>query len=282
MSSKIYFSERDSSRSVRFYTVRAISKLANKIAPKIAHKYTQKVLMTPVRHNSTQPVPSHFKSETVESSLGRIHVISTGEGPTVLFTHGWSGSASQFYPLMDHIAQLGFKVVAFDHYGHGKSAGEQANLPKFIRALDAVSSSLREPIKAIVSHSMGSIAALNIGAYTTQHILIAPPFDFYTGFKSRILSTGLPESLFSGVLAAIEHEHNMEFTALLPEQHVGKHEKISIIHDKEDKFAEHKLALQQAQLHEHVDILSTKGLGHGRILKSSQVFELVATQLVSH
>lgn len=282
MSSKIYFSERDSGRSVRFYTVRAISKLANKIAPKITHRYTQRLLMTPVRHNSTQLVPSHFKSEAVESSLGKLHVISTGEGPIVLFTHGWSGSTSQFYPLMDHIAQLGFKVVAFDHYGHGKSAGEQANLPKFILALDAVFSSLREPIKAIVSHSMGSIAALNIGAYTTQHILIAPPFDFYTGFKSRILSSGLPESLFSSVLAAIEHDHNMQFTALLPEQHVGKHEKISIIHDKEDKFADHELAFQQAQLHEHVELLSTQGLGHGRILKSSQVFELVATQLVSH
>ncbi|KAF7764347.1 hypothetical protein PCIT_b0322 [Pseudoalteromonas citrea] len=259
--------------------VQAISRIANKIAPKITLKYTQKLLMTPVRHNSKQPVPPYFNSETIESSLGNIHVISAGEGPVVLFTHGWSGSASQFYPLMEYIAQLGFKVVAFDHYGHGKSAGNQANLPKFIRALEAVLSSLPGPTKAIVSHSMATIAALNLGAHTTQHILIAPPFDFYTGFKSRILSTGISESLFTGVLASIEHKHKMEFKTLLPEQHVGNHEKISIIHDKEDKFAEHDLAYQQAQLHEHVTIVSTQGLGHGRILKSPQVFELVAKQL---
>ena len=37
-----------------------------------------------------------------------------GQGPVWLLMHGWSGSASQFYPLMSHIAAQGFKRVLKD------------------------------------------------------------------------------------------------------------------------------------------------------------------------
>ncbi|MBQ4844658.1 alpha/beta fold hydrolase [Pseudoalteromonas sp. MMG005] len=282
MSSKIYFSDKSDAKRVRFYAMQILSKSMHSVMPRTAQKYAKKLLMTPVRHNVKQTVPARFKSDVLASKLGPIHVISAGEGPVVLFTHGWSGSASQFYALMDHVVALGFKVVAFDHYAHGQSGGDQANLPKFICALNAVLEMIAQPVKAIISHSMGGIAALNSNWQIEQHILIAPPFDFYTGFRDRILSIGIVESLFTDVLASIENEHDMKFSDLLPEQQLINHSKITIIHDIEDKFARHDLAYEQAQQHAHIDIYSTQGLGHGRILNSQQVWRHVGECLMSH
>ncbi len=44
-----------------------------------------------------------------------------GNGPLVMFVHGWSGRAAQMAPLALHVANLGFRSVAIDVTGHGDS-----------------------------------------------------------------------------------------------------------------------------------------------------------------
>lgn len=279
MSSKIYFTEQNKQRSVQFHLTQVLSGFASRVCPKLTQKYVEKLLMTPVRHNAKQPIPKAFKSEVLSTAMGDIHLVSAGNGPIIVMTHGWSGSASQFYPLMNYLVQLGFKVVAFDHYAHGKSTGELANLPKFIKGLNFVLDSIKEPVSAIVSHSMGSIAALNTHQHAITHILIAPPFDFYTGFKARILATGLSETLFHKLVTSIEREHQVQFHALLPERHIGLFKRITVIHDKDDKFADHDLSFEQTKLHPQIQMHSTQGLGHGRILGSEKVWQQISSVL---
>src|SRR6266581_5978891 len=40
-----------------------------------------------------------------------------GNGPLVIFVHGWSGRAAQMAPLAVHVANLGFRSVAIDVTG---------------------------------------------------------------------------------------------------------------------------------------------------------------------
>jgi len=41
-----------------------------------------------------------------------------GDGPLVVFVHGWSGRAAQMAPLALYVANLGFRSVALDVTGH--------------------------------------------------------------------------------------------------------------------------------------------------------------------
>ena len=278
MSSKIYFSDKSHHKPISYYLIKALSGSVARIAPKLGNQFARRLLLTPVRHQAKSSAPHKLTERRLDTPYSQLRIYELGEGPVVLFTHGWSGSASQFFPLMENVAQQGFKAVAFDHYAHGKSAGKVANLPLFVRAVEAVKNSINADIVAAISHSMGCIAALNKVVCKT-HILLAPPFDFYNGFEARILGTGISKRLFKSLVASVEGEHNMQFETLLPEQHLSKHKRIFIVHDEDDKFAFHHLTQQIASAHAHIDLQSTKGLGHSRVINDAQTWQSIKTQL---
>jgi pimeloyl-ACP methyl ester carboxylesterase len=62
-----------------------------------------------------------------------------GDGPTVLFIHGWSGRGSQFYEWVNPLVKAGYSVVFMDASGHGDSDGKMSSLPEFRDAILAVS-----------------------------------------------------------------------------------------------------------------------------------------------
>ncbi|CAM4201519.1 alpha/beta hydrolase [Pseudoalteromonas byunsanensis] len=278
MSSKIYFSDRSGAKPLSYYGIKALSSTVARIAPAIGKKFARRLLLTPVRHRAKVSKPQGMSNYTINTEFEALHMYELGQGPVVLFTHGWSGSASQFYPLMERVAASGFKAVAFDHYGHGMSAGKEANLPLFIRALDAVQTHLNEPVYTAISHSMGCVAALNT-ICSRSHILIAPPFDFYNGFEQRILSTGISKTLFKSVIQSVEQQHQMPFESLLPELHLTKHDNVLIIHDVQDRFARYDNTQTVVKQYPHVQLMSTQGLGHGRIINDEQTWQSVQNQL---
>jgi hypothetical protein len=278
MSSKIYFSDKNQRKNVGYYGVKFLSGTIARVAPRVGNKFARRLLLTPVRHNTKTAKPSNSQEYKLPTNEGDLHITELGNGPVVLFTHGWSGSTGQFYPLMEKVTSLGFKAVGFDHFAHGQSAGREANLPLFVKALEAVISHIDGPVVCTISHSMGCIAAVN-KITGPSHVLIAPPFDFYTGFEQRILSTGLSKRLFEQVLKGVEVQHDMAFSALLPEQHLTKHNDILIVHDEEDRFAHYALSKQQASLHDHIELYTTQGLGHGRVINHELTWQKIATKL---
>ncbi|MGB0860689.1 MAG: alpha/beta fold hydrolase [Pseudoalteromonas spongiae] len=278
MSSKIYFSSSAKRKPLAYYLIKAASTTALKIAPKFAFNQTRKLLLTPVKNRKRTTLSAQFTQQKLSTEHGDLHLTSIGEGPAVVFTHGWSGSSRQFLPLMEKVAASGFKAMAFDHYGHGESDGKFANLPLFIKGLKSVMASIEQP-KAIVSHSMGTIAALNVSK-DVPHFLIAPTFGFYDSFEERILNTGIHQHLFSGVLKSVEDEHDMRFGEILPELHVADHaHPIHIIHDQKDRFAKFELTNQQASQHSHINLKAVNKLGHGRIINSEETWQFMKQSL---
>lgn len=62
---------------------------------------------------------SHFDSDGVS-----LHYVSAGSGETVILLHGFSGSAEGLYVkpgTFDALVQAGYRVVALDQRGHGRS-----------------------------------------------------------------------------------------------------------------------------------------------------------------
>src|SRR6266852_1689898 len=106
-----------------------------------------------------------------------------GDGPPVIFVHGWGGRAAQMAPLAVHVANLGFRSVAFDVTGHGDSPKRHTRWEYFLRDIAALSQSLHEEAYAYVGHSAGGLAMMAARALKGIHArryacVCAPSFPF--------------------------------------------------------------------------------------------------------
>src|SRR5688572_13003547 len=106
-----------------------------------------------------------------------------GEGPPVIFVHGWGGRAAQMSPLALHVAKLGFRSVAIDVTGHGDSPRRHTRWGHFFRDIAAVSQSLHKGIHAYIGHSAGGLtmmAARSLkGIHARRYVCIcAPSYPF--------------------------------------------------------------------------------------------------------
>ncbi|HEX5616205.1 MAG TPA: alpha/beta fold hydrolase [Acidimicrobiia bacterium] len=101
---------------------------------------------------TTHWIPSH--------DGGVIHVVESGSGPPIVLSHGVTLSVRTWFHQLEDLPAEGFRVLAFDHRGHGRSelgtAGHSLdNLAEDVRSvLEALD--LRDAV--LVGHSMGGVA----------------------------------------------------------------------------------------------------------------------------
>ncbi|WJE00657.1 alpha/beta fold hydrolase [Streptomyces antimycoticus] len=70
----------------------------------------------------TTPIdPFPLRSAQVEANGASFHVIEQGEGPTVLFAHGFPDTAETWRSQMRAVAEAGYRAVALDLRGFGAS-----------------------------------------------------------------------------------------------------------------------------------------------------------------
>ena len=259
-----------------FHIIRAISSVLDKVTPALALRQAEKLLLTPAKGRKQALPPQGMIVEQINGVEGHLQQYKLGEGEIVLLTHGWSGSASQFFPLMEKIAQAGYQAVAFDHYGHGQSSGKVANLPLFIKGLkDLVSHHTRDNIRCIVSHSMGTVAALNLPK-DIPHLLIAPIFGFFDSLRKSVFDSGMSPKLFERLLEKIESTHQIQFKDAVSEQHIGLVEQpLNIVHDEGDRFAPFVGSEHISQQHDFVTVHKTQGQGHGRIINGDDTWRVL-------
>jgi pimeloyl-ACP methyl ester carboxylesterase len=91
---------------------------------------------------------------------GSIHVVSRGDGPPIVLSHGVTLSVRTWVKQMQSLPEAGFRTIAFDHRGHGESTvGSQGH------TLDTLADDFRAVVEGLdlrdavlVGHSMGGIA----------------------------------------------------------------------------------------------------------------------------
>lgn len=103
---------------------------------------------------------------------GTIHVISAGAGPTLLFAHGFLLDTSMWRPVLDHLVQQGYRVVAFDQRGHGRSRAGSAGITKDAAIEDyrSVLDHVGAEGTTLVGHSMGGFLGLLFVAKYPEHM----------------------------------------------------------------------------------------------------------------
>jgi non-heme chloroperoxidase len=131
-----------------------------------------------------------------------------GSGTPVVFSHGWPLSADAWDPQMLFLLQHGYRVIAHDRRGHGRSGQSSLghDMDTYADDLAAVLDALDVQGAMLVGHSTGGgEVAHYIGrhgqARVAKAVLIGavPPLML----KSESNPTGLPMSVFDGIRAGV-------------------------------------------------------------------------------
>jgi non-heme chloroperoxidase len=142
-----------------------------------------------------------------------------GKGPVVTFSHGWPLSSDAWDGQMLFLVQNGFRVVAHDRRGHGRSsqASSGNDMDGYADDLAAVIEALDLKDAMLVGHSTGGgEVARYIGRHGTKRVakavLIAavPPIML----KSAANPEGLPMEVFDNMRSSMTNDRSQFYKDL--------------------------------------------------------------------
>jgi non-heme chloroperoxidase len=149
----------------------------------------------------------------------RIYFKDWGRGPVVAFSHGWPLNADAWDGQMLFLTQQGFRVVAHDRRGHGRSdqASSGNDMNGYADDLAAVIEALDLRNVTLVGHSTGGGEVVRyIGRHGTHRVskavLIAavPPLLLKTAANPE----GLPLEVFDEIRAGLAKDRSQYYKDL--------------------------------------------------------------------
>ncbi|MPZ62463.1 MAG: alpha/beta fold hydrolase [Propionibacteriales bacterium] len=208
-----------------------------------------------------------------------------GEGPVVYLVHGWGGHAGQLASFVGPLVGAGFSAVAYDGPSHGDSdpgpfGRGKGSVVELGQALDAVFARFG-PAHAVVAHSMGamsSVLALRDGWLGARRLAfvaplvdaaaVLPVFADRLGLGPRVRRR-LTERIRDRIGLPIE-----EFDLVRLSGQIERPE-LLVVHDEADRETPHAAARELVGAWPGARLVTTRGLGHRRILRDAGVVRSV-------
>ena len=163
---------------------------------------------------------STIRASTISTKDGtEIYYKDWGKGPVVTFSHGWPLSSDTWDGQMLFLVQNGFRAVAHDRRGHGRSsqASSGNDMDGYADDLAAVMETLDLKDAMLVGHSTGGGEVTRyIGRYGTKRVakavLIAavPPIML----KSAANPEGLPMEVFDNMRSGMMKDRSQFYKDL--------------------------------------------------------------------
>jgi non-heme chloroperoxidase len=157
---------------------------------------------------------------TIKTQDGtEIYYKDWGEGPVVMFSHGWPLNSDAWDGQMLFLAQYGFRVVAHDRRGHGRSsqASDRNDMDGYADDLAAVIEALKLKDVTLVGHSTGGgEVARYIGRHGTKRVAAAvlvaavPPLLLKTAANPE----GLPMQVFDDLRSGLTKDRSQFYKDL--------------------------------------------------------------------
>jgi pimeloyl-ACP methyl ester carboxylesterase len=213
-----------------------------------------------------------------------------GSGPGVLLGHGWGSRASHMGLIARGLARAGFRAVAFDGPACGRSRAHGgsplSNGFEFARSLHAVENAAG-PFAAVVGHSISAAAAAWASAglgVLEQHrlragslVLISAPAGINELMENWCRGRGLD---WRELKRELEREFACDTDRYgLAAALAGTGARVLMIHDEGDEEAPVDAAVAASGARPGIDLVLTKGFGHGRILGAREPLRAILSFL---
>ncbi len=262
-------------------TTRAYFGLTSRLRPTLARRQAERLFTTPPRPARRWPVPAAARRDSVLTPAGHVAVWQAGPAaaPAVLLSHGWGGAGAQLGGFVAPLLARGFRVVWFDHPGHGDSDGRRSALPELVDAIHAVHATCG-PFHAAVGHSLGGAAQRQRqrgGLPLARVALVGAPAsiaEYMHGFARRL---GLTAAVREGLGRRIEQRYGRSFADIDRLVDLGRLQLPALlVHDAGDRHVPFAHGERIAAALPGARLVRTHGFGHFRILRQPEVQALVA------
>ncbi|MBD3896095.1 alpha/beta fold hydrolase [Halomonas sp. ML-15] len=258
--------------------IRNIGRLVSPVLPAASARLAESLATQP-RRRSFRSDDAEADAETVTLRFG-LKALRWGEsGPVIIALHGWEGRPQQFRSLGIDLAGRGYQVFALTAPGHGDSPDREAHPGLFVDALLEAAGELG-PVHGVIGHSMGAGAALLAqvnGLRVERSVCVAGPAG-YRGVLERLADQlGLAPASRASFLRAMEARTGLLLNQTHPAEVLKSIDtRLLIVHDHDDPvvpYADAEAIVRHGS--DRVDLLATRGLGHGRVLKDRAVVETI-------
>lgn len=265
---------------MRLYGLRLGFALGSPLSPAAAVQRAARLFSTPMSSSRSRALAASTQGAREEQLDVDGHAIAAyvwgnpDRQPYVLFAHGWSSHGTRIAAWLPGLLAAGYAVVAFDQPAHGRSPGTQATLPDFTRHLLAVGDHYG-PSAAVIGHSLGGAAtllAMARGLKASRAVLIAPAADPVAAAERFANVMWIGHRLFQRMFTYFESRIGITFAeqqAHLNAPVIGR--PALIVHDLEDRDVPWEEGERYARYWPDSRLLTTRGLGHRRVLDDGEV-----------
>ena len=269
---------RSPARSLNLAMVRAVYGALGPLVPGLLSRWALRQFMATRRYPSPareQRWRAGARRAVLACPGGEVVTYAWGDGPTVLLVHGWNGRAGQLGGLGEALARAGRRAVAFDAPGHGESSGRHTSLFQILEVIQALDGT-HGPFQGVIAHSFGvacATAALGKGLRAGRAVCLSPPARMAGMVDAFADFVGLPQKVRRALERRMEKRFGPGLWAVASPETAARtlDTPALIIHDRDDREVPWEQGERVANAWPGACLMTTRGLGHRRILRDRDV-----------
>lgn len=260
--------------------LRAYFSVASRLLPNMARRHAERLFTQPPRYAGRTEFSIGARRDLVVAGSHSLAAWQAGPvtAEAVLLAHGWGGRGVQMAGIVEPLLARGYRVVWFDHPGHGESSGETVALPDFVRAIEALVTT-HGPFAAAIGHSVGAAAlgvALRRGARLGRVVFIGAPASLSEHAQDFARLLGITPSIRDAMRRRLERRYGVRFDEIDRIEELA-HVRVPalFVHDRGDDEVSYEHALRLQARMPGARLITTYGFGHRRLLREPTVVRAI-------
>lgn len=267
--------------------IRLYFSIVSPLSPSLAVRSAHRLFHTPInskrknKHEIILPPAHTFNIQLYKDLTLRGYRWGDSMHPKVLLVHGWSTTSRSMSHLTDNLLKNNYQVITYDALRHGNSEGKFSDLAGWADSVQAVLKQIG-PVECIIAHSFGGVAvtvASKLGLDTKKLVFIAPIHDISAVADNFAKHSHIPLKIVKEMRSYTWSQNKEHFNKYGTNWHdivnSNFHIPTLLIHDSDDREIGIEHSKQIYKMWSWATLITTKGLGHRKILDDRNVVEEV-------